>query len=212
MTYKTIPTMNKKNPDSFSRSGNIITINDTDYDLENPQPLPEIGKDEHDNPILESCENQRVFLTGDICSVRLYPGFLQFFLFQDKNNMLFHDHDADGELDLVEYLDFLDCLILPDRDSKAEHKLYLIEYMTADIPGKNKSEAVEYLNQNPIYGHTREECIAKNLISGISEELKKEILNGLDKWVYKRIKTGAQLKKYDKEHGSALRDRLGIVK
>lgn len=186
MTYKTIPTMNKKNPDNFSISGNILTINGTDYDLENPQAFPEIGKDEQDNPIFESCENQRVYIDGDICYVRLIVDFYQFFLFKDKNNLIMHDRDSDGELDLLEYFNFLGCLLLPDTERREDHRQVITEFCLKSVSEKNQDKARAFYDSRTPgtlranYTRTLKQFIADN---GLDEVFKAEVMTGYDAWL-----------------------------
>lgn len=47
--------------DEITKNGSVITINGTEYDMSDPQPLAVIGKDDDDNDILESELNQRVY-------------------------------------------------------------------------------------------------------------------------------------------------------
>jgi len=196
MTYKTIPTMNKKNHDDFSISGNIITINDTDYDLENPQVLQEIGKDEEDNPILESYENQRVYLENDICYVRLIVDFLQFHLFANSGYLIFHDKDSNGELDLLEYMNFLGCLLNSDSERREEHRQVITEFCLKSVSEKNPDKAREFYNSRTPgtlranYTRTLKQFIADNKLD---EVFKAEVMSGYEAWL-KHVKDCMEVK------------------
>ena len=124
MKYKVIHSLDKINPDKFSLTGSSIKINGKEYDLVNPKVLPEIGRDEQDNPILESSENQRVYLDGDTCFIRLHVSFHKMFLFQDNNDLLYHDRDSSGGLDLSEFSELIHCLNIPNDERVKEHKAY----------------------------------------------------------------------------------------
>lgn len=60
-----IQAVQRNTADEVSINGSKITINGTEYDLENPENFAVTGQDDQGNDILELPENQRVYLDSD---------------------------------------------------------------------------------------------------------------------------------------------------
>lgn len=134
-----IQTQQAKTADTTALNGNILTISGKDYDLSKPEPLEIIGTDEHGNDILESCENQQVYLdnNGDTIIFLRYSTPHTGFLFQETNfpapteehpnrrlhgsNLLrFFDINGNGVIDLNELAEVIRVFNLPESELKEE--------------------------------------------------------------------------------------------
>lgn len=111
-----IQTQLHKTADELGLNGSVLTINGEDYDLDNAAPLAEIGQDDYGNPLLESCENQRVYKHGDDIIIFLHVDAKLQFLAINNNLMRFFDIDANNIITLDEMTIFVDHWNKPESD------------------------------------------------------------------------------------------------
>lgn len=131
-----IQTQLNKTADKISLSGSILTINGTDYDLNNVKPLPEIGKDKNDNPVYESPENQRVYLAGENITILLKIDVELQFMFMSYNLMRFYDINENNLIDLNELKLIVTHWNLPEEKRETERLKIMETYLA--IEGNTK--------------------------------------------------------------------------
>lgn len=131
-----IQTQLNKISDVVSLSGSIFKINEIDYDLDNVKPLPEIGKDKNDNPIYESCENQRVYLQGNKIRIFLKIDVELQFMFTNNNLLRFYDINENDIIDIKELNLIVNHWNLPENERKSERLKIYNDYLK--IEGNTK--------------------------------------------------------------------------
>ena len=121
-----IQTQVNKTSDEISLSGSTLAINGTPYDTTNIQSLKKIGGTEED-PIYESPENQRVYLSGEEKIIFLKVDINRQFMFINGNDKRFYDKDCNNLIDLSELKVIVDHWNMSESDRKIEH-LQIKEY------------------------------------------------------------------------------------
>jgi len=110
--------------DKLSLSGNILTINGKDYDLDSLLTVPEATEDNQDAIIAFYAENKCYIDNAGITQLKIAVDNAHFFLFINNNYLLFHDKDLNGEIDLTELEDLIRCYNQTEEERRAEHKAY----------------------------------------------------------------------------------------
>jgi hypothetical protein len=114
-----IQTQLHKTADLLSLSGSTLTINGTEYDLDNVQELPE-G---------ETHENQRVYKQGEDTIIFLHVDTELQFLAINHNLMRFFDIDENNLISMDELKIFVDHWNKPEAERKAERLAIMNEYL-----------------------------------------------------------------------------------
>lgn len=105
-------TKNKDNKsDTFTKSNNIVTINGTDYDLDNLNEKPIPVTDENGTVTNQSEIDSfadRCYLENEVKYIKIEVDNQNFFDFVNNNYMLFFDTDLNGDISDTE----LDALVI----------------------------------------------------------------------------------------------------
>ncbi len=121
--------------DTLELTGNILNISGTDYDLSNPQELPEDVTDENKRVYLDSEGNTCVSLKTDPPSSPANPDCKgRDFMFTKtwhkidgknvlvSNLMLFYDVNNDDDISIDEFKTIVDHWNMSEDDRRAAHK------------------------------------------------------------------------------------------
>lgn len=114
--------------DILKLNGNILEINGKDYDLDNLES-PSIEEDADNTQFFidNQCYKD---LSGE--HIKIYVDNKHFFLFINDNYLLFHDKDLNGEIDLSELADLINCYNLSEENRKIEHLEYKNSFSPKD--------------------------------------------------------------------------------
>ena len=121
--------------DILELNGNILKLNDKDYDLDNlSSPSIEENVDNTQFFIDNQC-----YLENGIEHIKINVDQQHFFLFVNNNYLLFHDKDLNGEIDVSELSDLIRCYNLSEKNRVKEHKDYIKTFTDKEWIARRKS-------------------------------------------------------------------------
>ena len=163
-----------KTADEISLSGSNLTINGKVYDLSAVKALPKIGGTEEE-PVYETCENQRVYLSGEDVVILLKVDFEIFsFMFVNYNLKRFYDINENDIIDLNELQ-------------------LIIDHLNMDETARREARAVIYQAyiKNLLSGEFKEICFDNGELGKLSKVKRKlfntELLEAKTEWKKKGV-------------------------
>ena len=117
---KTIHTLSAK-ADELNLSGNILTINGKDYDLENPPVKPVLFED-GSNQDEVTAFNSPVYKDGDTVYLHLHYDTLRQWDFLGSHLMDVWDLDQNGDISVTELENFIDKMWNASEEERRDYR------------------------------------------------------------------------------------------